>query len=125
MNKIELNKATCELIEDRIINIVVKDNVEIEVEDVLDIRKTNERLSKNENYLVVLESGFHSSITREARELSAKKEYGEQRKAMAFVITSLAQRIIGNFFININKPPTPTKIFNSREEALVWVKKFR
>lgn len=122
MNKIEHSKSTCELIEPRVIEVIVKDNASLEVDDIIEIREANQVLAKGGKYVVLLESGFNTSLSKEAREESSKKEYGETRKAMAFVINSLSQRIVGNFFIQMNKPPTPTKIFTSKKEALTWAK---
>jgi len=122
MDKLKQNKSTCELIEPGVIEVVVQDNANLEVEDIIAIREANQILAKGNRYVVVLISGFHTTITKEAREESAKKEYGETRKAMAFIINNLGQRLIGNFFIQMNKPPTPTKIFTSKDEGLKWAK---
>lgn len=124
MKKIELNKASCELLEEGLINMVIKDYVEIDVEDMIAFREINKMLTGGKEYVVLFEAGVHSSFTKEARELVSSKEYGENRNAVALVIENMAQRIVGNFYININKPSTTTKIFISREEALVWLKKF-
>ncbi len=44
-------------------------------------------------------------------------------KADAFVIKSLAQKIMANFYIKIVRPERPTKFFNTKEVALKWIKK--
>ena len=33
-------------------------------------------------------------------------------------------RAIGNFFLGLNKPLMPTRLFTSEEEALAWLKTF-
>ena len=43
--------------------------------------------------------------------------------ADAFVLNSVPQRIIANFYIRIVRPERPTKFFNTKEEALKWIKK--
>lgn len=45
-------------------------------------------------------------------------------KADAFVLNSIAQKILANFYVKINKPERPTKFFNNSEEALIWLKKY-
>ncbi len=45
-------------------------------------------------------------------------------KADAFVIYSLSQKILGNFYLKINKPERPTQFFNSAEDALSWLKQY-
>jgi hypothetical protein len=43
-------------------------------------------------------------------------------KADAMVLTSLPQRILGDFYLKINKPPISTKFFGNKEDAIVWLK---
>lgn len=45
--------------------------------------------------------------------------------ADAFVLNSMAQRIIANFYIMIVRPERPTKFFNTKEDALHWIKKYK
>jgi hypothetical protein len=45
-------------------------------------------------------------------------------KADAFVIKSLAQKILGNFYLKISKPERPTKFFNNKDEAISWLKNY-
>lgn len=41
--------------------------------------------------------------------------------ADAIVVNSLAQKIIGNFYLKINRPPIPTKLFSKQEDAEKWL----
>lgn len=62
----------------------------------------------------------------EVRETFSKSEEASQyRKALAFVVNSLPNRIVANFFVNVNKPPAPAAVFENREEALVFLEKYR
>jgi hypothetical protein len=36
----------------------------------------------------------------------------------------MAQKILANFYIKINKPERPTKFFNNKDEAINWLKPF-
>jgi len=113
MSKIELNKATCELIEKGVIDVIYKDKVEIELEDVIEIRNVSSKLAGNNPYVSIYESGQDTTITKEAREISSKEGNIENRKALAIVVGNLAHRLIVNFFINANKQIHPMKAFNS------------
>ncbi len=64
-----------------------------------------------------------NTFSKEAREYTASKEVSDVLKADAFVIKGLALRIIGNGYLKINKPSRPTRLFNSREEAIDWLKR--
>lgn len=53
-----------------------------------------------------------------------KNEGNKYAKADAFVITSLPQKIIGNFFLKFHKPEVPTKLFVEEEKAIKWLYQF-
>ncbi len=48
-------------------------------------------------------------------------DYG---KADAMVISSLPQKITGNFYLKFIKPKVPTKFFSKKEKAVLWLKQF-
>ena len=53
----------------------------------------------------------------------ASKELAKHISAMAILIDSLPTRLVGNFFIKINEPHVPTKLFTHQEEAIKWINK--
>jgi hypothetical protein len=94
-----------------------------EEEDIRQIREINLRLSEGKRFCVLLDtSKGYFNITPEANKLLASKEYAELRMATAIVARSLATRIAGNFFIRVNRPPTPTRLFSTEEDAVKWLK---
>jgi hypothetical protein len=54
----------------------------------------------------------------------AKKESCLYSKADAFMISSTAMRLISNFYLRINKPQRPTRMFTDEKEAIEWLKTF-
>lgn len=54
----------------------------------------------------------------------SENENNPYSKADAFVLNSIAQKILANFYVKINKPERPTKFFNNLDEALIWLKKY-
>ena len=62
--------------------------------------------------------------TLEAREFWASEENSKFTLADAFVMKSLPMKLIGNFYLNFNKPSKPTRIFSNRKEAISWLKSF-
>jgi hypothetical protein len=44
--------------------------------------------------------------------------------ATALIVDSPVGRIIGNFFIGMNKPGIPVKIFDSEDKAIQWLRGF-
>jgi hypothetical protein len=41
--------------------------------------------------------------------------------AFAILIDSSVSRVVGNFFLGINKPAVPTKLFTNEKEAVKWL----
>jgi len=64
------------------------------------------------------------SIDREAREYYAGNEAAKFFRACVLLIDSPVSRIMGNFFLNFNKPKFPVKLFTSESEAIEWLKGF-
>ncbi|MES2679879.1 MAG: hypothetical protein V4635_08345 [Bacteroidota bacterium] len=58
------------------------------------------------------------------RDYWAKKESCPYSKAEAFMIGSIALRLLANFYLKINKPERPTRLFTDEQEANEWLKTF-
>ena len=54
----------------------------------------------------------------------SKNENDPYSKADAFVINSISQKIMANFYLKIARPERPTKFFNTRDDAMKWLKQF-
>lgn len=119
--KKELAKYHIELIRPGLVFIQVKDGVHIEKEDVIEVNKINLEWCGETGYFVVLCSGRHTTISDDAKELTANPLFSKKRLGFAMVVHSLPQRLVGNFFIKLNKPIAPAKVFNSKEDAFKWV----
>ena len=65
--------------------------------------------------------GEHTSADDDTRKFLSSEEGLKQRIAIAFVLQSMAQKIVGNFYLKINKPETPTKFFNDQADAEEWL----
>jgi hypothetical protein len=64
------------------------------------------------------------SADRESREYAASEEVVNVVSAMALLIGSPISKVIGNFFLGLNKPKFPVKLFTSETEAIEWLKGF-
>ena len=122
MKKIELEKLTIELISSNILLISLKDSVVIEEADVIEVKKHNLELTQGKDYVIVFDSGNYTTISEEGRKLMSSPEIELNRKASAFVINSLGQKLIANFYLKVDRPKVPTKFFSDKEKAMNWVK---
>lgn len=56
-----------------------------------------------------------------SRQYFALPEHINVISKSAIVLNSSSQRLVGNFFLRVNKPAIPTKLFNYPEEAWNWL----
>jgi hypothetical protein len=64
------------------------------------------------------------SMNREARAYFAGPVTARVESAAALLVGSPLTRAIGNFFLGLNKPCFPTRLFTSEGEALAWLTGF-
>ena len=100
---------------------VTQDQV-VDVEEIAEmVNYVREFIGEEEHYAVV-DFGGNLSSSHEAREMYASSDYiRTYRKADAFLVRSLAVRIIANFFINVTKPKVNTKLFTDEAAAVKWL----
>lgn len=119
---VDLKKITFNYLEDGIIENYIKPSQTIDCDDVQEMQKQNRSMSQERPYTLLVIPGDSSTVTKEARELIASKGMVGIKLAKAFVLNSLAHKIVGNFYLTVNKPHLKTKIFTDREKALEWLR---
>ena len=75
-------------------------------------------------FLILVESGETTSISKEAREFKSRPENNELAIASAVVVKSLAQRLLINFIIRLQKNKK-TKMFDNKHKAIEWLLSFK
>lgn len=111
--------------DDLIKEIKVKKNVTLQANDIWESRDLTINYIPDKKFYVLLEGEEDSSVSGEARRAAASEEYKQHVAALALCSNKLHEKIIGSLFLNINKPKVPTKFFDNREDALVWLKNLR
>jgi hypothetical protein len=73
-------------------------------------------------FTILVESGYDSTLTKEAREYTALPGSNVLTLATAVVVKSLAERLIINFIINItSRQAMKIRLFDSKESAMKWL----
>ncbi|MBA3682089.1 MAG: hypothetical protein H0W73_13170 [Bacteroidetes bacterium] len=91
------------------------------------VKQMMEKLGEMVNYKKVPMLAKHEQFAlpgKENRDYWATKEACPYLKADAFMINSIAMQLIANFYLKINKPVRPTKMFTDENEAIKWLKTF-
>ena len=123
-NEVMLRTCKIWLGEDGIARSIYFPNAEETLADAKEYIATVVKISKGKRCPLFVDMRNCKSITREAREYYAGEKSAKAVSAAAGLIGSPVSRIIGNFFMRLNKPVLPTKIFTSETEALEWLKGF-
>jgi hypothetical protein len=112
-------------IDDDIMYITVKPDVLVELDMVKEVVAVQREVLQGQPILVLLDVSKAEGVTEAAREYTSGEHVEGLQIAMAIVISSsLPMRLFANFFIKFNRPPAPTKMFNTKEQAISWLKSF-
>jgi hypothetical protein len=79
----------------------------------------------DKDYLCLIDSRKVNSITKEARDYLASDDGSKHIIASALVLDSKVGKLLGNFFLQINKPKVPLRLFTNRNDALEWLNSFK
>ena len=82
-------------------------------------------VSKGISYPMMVDGREVSAISKEARDYFAIGDGASLLLATALVIDSVLGRFIGNFFLQINKPKVPIRLFADDKEAIKWLQQFK
>ena len=62
-----------------------------------------------------------------AQDRPARVEFvrrGDLVSAVALIVVTPLSRMMGNFFLNVSRPMTPTRLFDDEAPALAWLQEF-
>ena len=111
-------------VEDGILFLIVKET------DIFDLHmakvcvKSLEEFTEYKPYPCLMSVLKINGISKEARDYFANEGDGHIL-ANAMLIKSPIMKMISNFYIMVNKPRKPTKLFTDKERALEWLSQFK
>jgi len=124
MKPIETRTAKIKIIEVGIINVTIKENAVQDLNDAKENIASCATLANKKKLVSLIDIRLAESIDREARNYYGGPENARITKAMALLIDSGFSRVMGNFFLGLNKPKMPTKLFTEKNKAIDWLKGF-
>ncbi len=111
-------------LEDGIIRQTLKPQVEVKLAEMKEIVAARKKAGQNKKRPYFNDISNIKSINREARNYGTSEEVAKTISAMALFVKTPLSSMIGNFFLGLNKPPYPTKLFTNEKKALEWLKGF-
>ncbi|MEZ4937612.1 MAG: hypothetical protein R2799_08460 [Crocinitomicaceae bacterium] len=74
-------------------------------------------------YCTYVIPGAFVNYSKEIKEVMAQPQYSDQRIAVAVFQSNLAVRLIVDLFWKLTKKKEPTRLFRTKEDALLWLRK--
>lgn len=125
LSVMDLGHTTIFLRDDGIVQLNCSDNFTYDVPQIIENTDVIKKIANNQRVLLLNIAAPHTLVSKEVREYLAVSNHHEFIEADAYVIQSLAQNLLANFYVKINKPNTPTRFFQSTTLAENWLFTFR
>lgn len=121
---VELRAFTSWLGSDGICYTVVRPNTIVDLQDAKENSCSIKEISGDTIYPLLVNLMEINSISKEARDHFSMQNRTPGVSAIAMLIRSPVSRVIGNFFLGMNRSAVPTKLFTVESEAVLWLKRF-
>lgn len=119
----ETQALTLSLVDNTYYYIELKEDVEFDVPDLLDLIEAEKEICNKVMPVLVICSTTVSASGDFVRYL-AKNENNPLSKADAFVLKSVAQQLLAHFYKLFITPERPIAFFKKKEDALKWLEQF-
>jgi hypothetical protein len=116
------SKCRVRLLEPNLLENKILDGFTMDVGDVEELKKVNIAMTEDGHYAILVIFGHLSEVTKGARELIASKEFQRNTIAKALLVDNIGHRLVGNFYLAVNRPHIKTRLFTDRELAIKWLK---
>ncbi|MDO9300624.1 MAG: hypothetical protein Q7T89_04535 [Anaerolineales bacterium] len=111
--------------EDGIVRGAILPDLELNEADAQENVAAFARAGKGQKKPVLVDiSHIRKGLTREARAYYISEATAKVVSAVALLVGSPISKIIGNFFLGLNKPQMPLQLFTDESEAVKWLKGF-
>ncbi len=98
-----------------------EDEASLELKDLAELQKSQVELMGEKPCKVISVICPEFTVTQEVRDFGKTDAAHKYIAASAIVCNTLAHRILGNFFIKIQRPPRPTRMFKDLDSAIAWI----
>jgi len=122
--KIETRTEIIYLGEEGIVYCIARKGTILEIDDAKENVQAIAKVIGNGKAPVFVDIRQSEGASKEARKYFTSNEVAEIQSAVAMLVDSGFSKLIGNFFIGLNKPIFPLKLFTSKDEAVYWLKNF-
>jgi len=119
VKEVNIPEALIRLRSDGIIHVNYKKNVTIDIDSQQLMREIYKDLAPGKKLHYIFSAAIGVTFTKEVRENSSGPD--SPIASYAIIANNLAYRIIANFYLKVNKPKVPYKLFPTVEAAVEWL----
>jgi len=121
VHKIELPESIIGLRKDGIIHVYIKPYVEITSEYQARQLKALNEITGGTKHPVIYEAGENVTVGNDARMNARRLEELTPTSCKVVYVSTLAHKLIAEFYYRFNKPEQPYKVFTDFEEGIKWL----
>lgn len=125
IKEIILSEATIQLREDGIVHVIYQKNIILDIELQMRMFYLYHEITDNRKLPFLFSAMEGVTITKEARDNAIIIEDKASVGAVAVIADTLAYKLIANFYLKVNKPKCPFKVFTKHAEAIQWLQQYR
>lgn len=112
------------LVEDKVLVVNYKEGLHITYDIAKQIVRDRLTFTKGRKMAVIIKSHGVVSIDKPAREFLASENGTVGLLATAIIVDSDYTRLLGNFFLFVNKTKIPVRIFSDIPKSVKWLQKY-
>jgi hypothetical protein len=116
--------ALVSLGDDGIVRYTISADADETLDGAREVIAATTKITKGKKCPVLADLRRVRSISREARQYYAGEESAQAVAAVALLVGSPISRMSGNFFLALNKPSFPVRLFTLESEAIEWLREF-
>ena len=116
-------KFSLEVVDNKYYLLLLNQDVEFNIKDLQNLVNAERAIGGLRLPVLVICPPSATTNVDLLKELSKNKN-NPYSIADGFVLSSIAQKILANFYLKINKPERPTRFFNNEEQAKEWILQF-
>ncbi|MCW3071619.1 MAG: hypothetical protein JWO44_1509 [Bacteroidetes bacterium] len=125
LDEVILPHSHLKLRSDGIVMITYPDHVAFTIRESIESVNAIGEITKGIPHPILKIPGKYTTVDRDTREHVAKGDGARFSIAEAFIIRSLAHKLVGNFYLSVEKPQKPTRFFSDIPSAETWLGTYR
>jgi hypothetical protein len=124
LDEIILVHSHLKLRSDGIVMITYPDNFSFTLKESIESVNAIGEITKGIPHPILKIPGKYTTVDKDTRHHVAKGDGARFSIAESFILKSLAHKIVGNFYLSVEKPQKPTRFFTNVPDAEAWLRTF-